>query len=400
MPSLLFLSHRIPYPPNKGDKIRAFRILEHLAARYDVHLGCFIDDPEDWAHRAKLESICAEVQCFDLPRAGAWARAVRGLVTGQPLSLAMFGHGGMSAWVRSTVAKVAPDAVFAYSSAVAQYIVDAELGRARVIMDFVDVDSDKWLQYAGESRPPMRWIYAREARLLLAFDRRMAARADGALFVSEAEAALFRRLAPEAAAKTFGIANGIDCNYFSPDHVFSSPFSGPGPHLVFTGTMDYRPNVDAVVWFVREIFPLILRRSPGATFTIVGAKPAREVSALGKVPAVSVTGPVADVRPYLRHAGVVVAPLRLARGIQNKVLEGMAMGRPVVTTPQGLEGIEASPGTHLLVAASAPEFAAAVHAAQQPTAAGLGIAARQLMAGSYAWASQLARLDQLLTDGN
>ena len=169
------------------------------------------------------------------------------------------GHVGMGA--PNFMASVAPDVVFAFSSAMGQYIVDANLGSSRVIMDFVDVDSDKWRQYAESAVPPMRWIYAREARRLLAFDRRMAAKADGAVFVSEAEAALFRSLAPEVAAKTHAVANGIDSAYFSPDHDFPSLFTGSGPHLVFTGTMDYRPNVDAVTWFVADIFPLILRRS-------------------------------------------------------------------------------------------------------------------------------------------
>jgi sugar transferase (PEP-CTERM/EpsH1 system associated) len=273
---------------------------------------------------------------------------------------------------------------------------DEWLARVRFVMDFVDVDSDKWRQYAADARPPMRWIYAREASRLLAFDRRVAARADAAVFVSEAEAALFRRLAPEVAGKTFAVSNGIDCDYFSPAHSFSSPFAGPGPHLVFTGTMDYRPNIDAVVWFARDILPLVRRALPGATFTIVGAKPARDVLALGSISEVKVTGRVDDVRPFIRHADVIVAPLRLARGIQNKVLEGMAMARPVVTTPQGLEGIDARPGAELLVATTPAEFAATVETAIGPNAHRLGEAARDLMIRSYAWSAQLAALDKLL----
>jgi sugar transferase (PEP-CTERM/EpsH1 system associated) len=396
MPNLLFLSHRIPFPPDKGDKIRAFRILEHLSARYRIHLGCFIDDAEDLAHQATLKKICAEVACFGLPAATARLRGLRGLMSGAPLSLAMFAHAGMAAWVRRTVASVAPDVVFAFSSAMGQYIIDADLGSSRVIMDFVDVDSDKWRQYAETAAPPMRWIYAREARRLLAFDRRMATRADGSVFVSEAEAALFRSLAPEVESKTHAVANGIDSAYFSPDHDFAPPFTGSGPHLVFTGTMDYRPNVDAVMWFVADIFPRILRQTPNATFTIVGAKPTPDVLNLAKTPSVFVTGRVDDVRPFVHYADVIVAPLRLARGIQNKVLEGMAMARPVVTTPQGLEGIDARHGIELLVAATADDFAAAVQTAAQPDAARLGAAARDLMVKAYAWPSQLAVLDRLL----
>lgn len=396
MPPLLLLWHRIPYPPNKGEKIRGLRVLQYLAARYQVYLGCFIDDPEDWAHRAELEKLCAEVMCFDLPRRTSLLRAARGLITGQPLSLAMFQNSGMADWVRQTLMRVAPDAVFVGSSAMAQYVIDLEFGRARVIMDFQDVDSDKWLQYAAEARPPMSWVYAREARLLLKFDRQMAARADGSVFVSEVEAELFRRLSPETAAKTYGVANGIDCEYFSPDHKFSSPFKSAGPHIVFTGTMNYRPNVDAVIWFVADILPLILAQYPGATFTIVGAQPARSVLKLAETSGVFVTGKVPDVRPYLSHADAVVAPLRLARGIQNKVMEGMAMAKTVITTPQGLEGLTAQPGQDLLVARTPKEFAASVHQALQPESASIGASARKLMATAYVWDSQLAKLDPLL----
>jgi len=395
MPSLVFLSHRIPFPPNKGDKIRAFRILEHLAATYTIHLGCFVDDPDDWQYRAKLEEFCAEVACFGLPASTAKLRALRGLLTGAPLSLAMFRHSGMAAWVEQTSARVRPDVVFAFSSAMGQYVHDTR-GKSRFIMDFVDVDSDKWRQYATQAKPPMSWIYAREAQRLLAFDRKVGAASDGAVFVSDAEAALFRELAPELADKTHAVANGIDCVYFAPNHDFPSPFAGPGPHLVFTGTMDYRPNVDAVVWFVADILPLILRQSPAATFTIVGAKPSREVAALAQTPAVTVTGKVDDVRPFLKHADVVVAPLRLARGIQNKVMEGMAMARPVVTTPQGLEGLDALHGRDLLVATTPQAFADAVHTAAQPASRHLGPAGRKLMDDSYAWASKLAVLDRLI----
>ena len=164
----------------------------------------------------------------------------------------------------------------------------------------------------------------------LAYDREVAARADASLLVSDAEAELFRRLAPESAAKIHAVANGIDCDYFSPAHTFERPFKPAGPAYVFTGTMDYRPNVGAVVWFANEIFPRIRAEQAGATFTIVGSKPAKEVAALENRDGITVTGRVADVRPYLAHADVVVAPMRIARGIQNKILEGMAMAKPVV----------------------------------------------------------------------
>jgi sugar transferase (PEP-CTERM/EpsH1 system associated) len=399
MRSLLFLCHRIPYPPDKGEKIRAFRILEHLNARFRIHLGCFIDDPADWAHTEELRAHCAELKCIGMSSMGSKFKALGGLLTGAPLTVASFANAAMGAWVTDLLAREKPEAIFLYSSAMAQFIMGRDLGDTRLVMDFVDVDSDKWRQYAETARPPMNWIYARESTKLLAYDRAVVARVDAGLLVSDAEAALFRRLAPESAAKIHAVANGIDCAFFSPTHRFDSPYTGPstgGPVFAFTGTMDYRPNVDAVVWFANEIFPNLRKHLPDAVFAIVGSKPAREVTALAQIPGIMVTGRVADVRPFVAHANVVVAPMRIARGIQNKILEGMAMAKPVVTTGQGLEGIDAISGLHLLRADTPDSFAAAVMEALGPGGSGLGRAARELMESAYSWPGRLAPLDTLL----
>lgn len=304
----------------------------------------------------------------------------------------------MGRWVSDLLSRERHDVVFVYSSAMAQYVIDRDLGGARLVMDFVDVDSDKWRQYAHEAKGPMRWVYRREASKLLAFDRQAAAKSDAGIFVSDAEAALWRTLAPEAAGKTHGIANGIDCRYFSPRHVWSSPLSGPGPHFVFTGTMDYWPNVGAVKWFAANVFPELRAARPNATFTIVGSKPTPDVTALQSHDGITVTGRVADVRPYLAHAHVAVAPMRIARGIQNKVLEAMAMAKPVVTTDQGLEGIDAEPERHLLLANTEADFFRACLRAAEPDAAAIGLSARRLMEDAYTWEGRLHRLNLLLTD--
>jgi len=395
-PALLFLCHRLPYPPDKGEKIRAFRILEHLAQRYQVHLGCFIDDADDVPHVKAVEDHCASLAWFPRSPKKTNFKALGGLLTGSSLSVASFASGRLQAWVQDRLATTKPEAIFIYSSAMAQFIDERDTS-ARVIMDFVDVDSDKWRQYATTAGFPMSWVYAREARKLLEFDRRVASEADASLFVSEAEASLFRTLSPETAATTHAMANGVDCDYFSPAHAFASPFTGPGPHLVFTGTMDYRPNVDAVVWFADEIFPAVRRAQPGATFTIVGSKPSKTVMALSARPGIAVTGRTPDVRPYLAAADVVVAPMRIARGIQNKVLEGMAMAKPVVTTSLGLEGIAAEAGRHLIVADTPGDFVKAILELEPEKGVSMGRSARQLMEGAYGWRAQLAALDRLLS---
>lgn len=304
----------------------------------------------------------------------------------------------MRRWVSDILRREKHDVVFVYSSAMAQYVMDHDLGGARLVMDFVDVDSDKWRQYASEAKAPMRWVYRREAHKLLAFDRKVAARADAGILVSDVEAALWRTLAPEAATKTHGIANGIDCRYFSPRHVWSNPLTGPGPHFVFTGTMDYWPNVDAVKWFAKAVFPKLRAGRPDATFTIVGSKPTADVTALQSQAGVHVTGRVADVRPYLAHAHAAVAPMRIARGIQNKILEAMAMARPVVAAQCCVDAIDAQPGHELVGAESVTDYVTAVaRLLDQPALADtIGAAGRQRVLNSYSWDAHLSRLDRFL----
>jgi sugar transferase (PEP-CTERM/EpsH1 system associated) len=231
---------------------------------------------------------------------------------------------------------------------------------------------------------------------LLAFERRAALAFEHTIFVSQAECRRFETLAPEVAGRVGWCDNGVDLAKFSPAHAFPSPFSAGGQDLVFTGTMDYWPNVDAVQWFAREVLPFLQPNSPGLRFWIVGANPTNEVQQLAELPGVYVTGRVADTRPYLAHAAAVVAPLRIARGIQNKVLEAMAMARPVIASPQAFEGVRATPGCALLVADGASATARQIAAVLQGRYPGIGAAARAAMEQNYHWAMTLASLDPLI----
>ncbi|MCG6940119.1 MAG: TIGR03087 family PEP-CTERM/XrtA system glycosyltransferase [Thiohalocapsa sp.] len=379
---VLLLCHRIPYPPDKGDKIRSHRWLTSLAARYRVHLGAFVDDPNDWAHAERLRTLCAEVCLRPLPPVRARLRGLPALLTTTPLTVACYADRQMAAWVRRLCATRTLSRVIVFSSAMAQYALLPEAAGLRRVIDYVDVDADKWRQYAERKRAPMSWLYAREARCLLAYDARVARAFAASLFVSAPEAALFLRMtgAPGSAA----VPNGVDSAYFAPMAARPSPFNDSVQVLVFTGAMDYWANVDAVRWFAAEVWPLVRQRMSSARFYVVGARPTREVSKLvGE--GIVVTGRVPDVRPYLQHAAAVVAPMRIARGIQNKVLEGMAMGRVVVTTPMGLEGIDAEPGRHLLVADEPADMAEQLVAALQGRHARVGTAARQLIGDAYDW---------------
>lgn len=400
MRELLFLAHRIPYPPNKGDKIRSWNILQYLAEHFRVHLGCFIDDPDDEVHRPVLENICESTKFVRLNPTIARLRSLTALLTGAPLTLPYFWNSDLSRWAGDQIRQHEIEHIFVFSSSMAQYATGADAERARRVVDFVDIDSDKWRQYAAAKSWPASWIYGREGRTLLDYERKIAKMADASLFVSDAEAGLFRELAPDSADKTGALNNGVDYEYFDPAVELEDPFSGESEALVFTGAMDYWANIDAVVWFAEEIFPAIRAKRPAAEFWIVGTRPAPLVTTLESHPGIHVTGSVPDVRPYIRHAKAVVAPLRLARGIQNKVLEAMAMARPVVASPEALEGITARLDEEIVRADGAAEFIKqTLTVLDDPESDTMGDRARQRVIEDYGWPSNLERLKTLLENG-
>lgn len=391
------LVHRIPYPPNKGDKIRSYHLLQQLSQHFKVHLATFVDDADDWQHVERVQALCASSHFAPLNPARARLRSLAALPGKRSLSLDYYRDAALARWVADAVRLHGIDRALVFSSAMAQY-AEAVPGPRRVV-DFCDVDSEKWRQYAENKGFPMNLVYAREARQLLRYERAVAASCGAALFVSEPEAALFRQLAPESAARIGYFSNGVDTGYFSPHRAYDNPYPDGQQAVVFCGAMDYWPNVDAVSWFAREVFPALKARHAGAAFYIVGARPTAEVTQLASLPGVVVTGTVPDVRPYVAHAAVCVAPLRVARGIQNKVLEAMSMGKTIVVSPQALEGIDAAPGAELLLAAGAAEFGAAVGAALESPSAQIGAAARTRVEDSYSWSRNLAPVIAALKGG-
>jgi sugar transferase (PEP-CTERM/EpsH1 system associated) len=390
---LLFLAHRIPYPPNKGDKIRSFHLLRHLGKRHEVHLGAFVDDPDDWQYRDALEPYCASIRLLPLNPRRARLASLVGLLTGEALTLPYYRNRELARWAQelADAGKVARGVAF--SSAMAQFM---PTGLSRRVLDMVDVDSDKWSQYAATQRWPLAWVYAREGRKLAEWEARVAQDFDATLLVSRDEAALLQRRAPAARHKIGVFENGVDADYFSPARDYPNPFAPGVQGVVFTGAMDYWPNIDAVTWFAERIFPAVRHAEPAAQFTIVGSRPGEAVRSLARQPGVVVTGSVPDVRPYLAHAACVVAPLRIARGVQNKVLEAMAMARPVVASTQAAEGIRAEAGRDFFLAEGEAEFAHAVVARLQtfsPVAC-----ARDCILAHYDWARNLGAIDPLFED--
>jgi sugar transferase (PEP-CTERM/EpsH1 system associated) len=394
MEGLLFLAHRIPFPPNKGDKIRSYHLLRHLAARYEVHLGAFVDDPDDWRYREALAPYCASIKLLPLRPRAARLASLAGLLTGEALTLPYYRSRALRRWADALADAGKVSRGLAFSSAMAQFMPPR---LARRVLDMVDVDSDKWLQYAPTQRWPMSWIYAREGRKLAAWEAAVARAFDATLLVSHDEAALLRRRVPQARDRIHAFENGVDAAYFSPARDYPNPYAAGVRGVVFTGAMDYWPNVDAVTWFAERVFPAVRDRVAGAQFTIVGSRPAAAVQALARQPGVVVTGGVPDVRPYLAHAGCAVAPLRIARGIQNKVLEAMAMARPVVASAQAAEGLRAEAGRDYFLAQGEAEFAHAVVA--QLRADAVADRARACILAHYDWGRNLAAIDPLFASG-
>ena len=378
MAKLLYLVHRMPYPPNKGDKVRSYHLLKHLVAQHEVHLGTFVDDPDDLQHLPTLRALCADVCAVPLTPRMARLKSLTGLLHGEPLTLRYYQSEVLHAWVARSMAVHAFDAAVVFSSSMAPYALRQPA--LPMLADLVDVDSAKWTEYAERHRWPMSWLYRREGERLLAYERDVVASARRSFLVTEKEVALFSRLAPESRGQV--------------DAALPSPFAPDELPLVFTGAMDYWPNVDAVRWFADQALPALRQRWPALRLHIVGRSPTPEVQALAGA-AVNVTGTVPDVRPYLQHAAVVVAPLRLARGVQNKVLEAMAMARPVVAAGHCVEAIDARAGRDILAATEADDYVAQVGAllADSALAAAVGQAGRACVLSHYSWQARLSGID-------
>lgn len=397
MAEILFLVHRAPWPPDRGDRIRSWHMFEALARLAPVHVAALADNAEAAeTAREKMTPLCKSlmIQVRKVSRPAALMQAV---LRGEPVSNHLFRNAQLARHVDGLAGQGGITHIIAFSGQMAQYIPTGFDGP--VLMDFVDVDSAKFATYAEQDKhQPLNWVHAREARTLGAYEAEVARRVDASLFVSEAEAALFRSRSGLGADKVRAVENGIDTDRFDPAVTHEPVGVGGGPLAVFTGQMDYRPNIDAVRWFATDILPLIHERHPQARFAIVGRAPTDEVRALEKLPGVTVTGEVPDVRPWLVAADAVVAPLLLARGVQNKLLEAMAMGRPVVASAAAAEGIDAAPGEHLLVADDMAEMAAAVCTLfeDRGAAAKMGHAARARMIARYGWEARLAPLGDLL----
>ncbi|HHI79799.1 MAG TPA: TIGR03087 family PEP-CTERM/XrtA system glycosyltransferase [Planctomycetes bacterium] len=392
---IVLLAHRMPWPPNRGDRITTWNLLRHFhEAGAQLRVGCFQVPGEDGPALEHLRSLGIEVFAAPIHPRLRKLTSLLGLLGREALTLRYFHDKELLEELRRWIEEFRPDLCLAYSSSMGWYFLQPGIAGAKVpmITHFAELDSDKWEQYAGHSGILGRWIYGREARSLLAFERELARAMDLNLVVSPLEKTLFETRIPGAPVEV--LPNGVDLETFRPGTLEEREEAT----LIFTGVMNYHPNVDGVLAFVEEAWPQIQKKQENSRFIVLGSKPSAPIQRLGSRPGIEVTGFVEDTRPWFRRASIAVVPLRIARGIQNKVLEAMAMGLPVVCTKKAFEGIDARPGEELIVVNHIAEMTEPILdlMARPEERARMGKAARKAVEERYDWTKIFERLDGYL----
>ncbi len=389
---ILYLVHRIPFPPDKGDKIRSFRWLNHLAEKHRIHLVTLYDDPNDLIHLDALSEYCATLRAFRLNPLSAKLRAFFALASKGPLSLPYFFHPEAKKAVSEIFSREPIDLALVYSSSMGQYVESSN--HVPRILDMVDVDSAKFASYAELGTGIQSRIYGLEARRLARYEESQVRSMDRIILCTEPEAELLSRRVRDTRS-VVAIGNGT-----VPPRESDIPAERPSSKIVFVGAMDYQPNVDAVVFAAKEIMPRVREKEPEASFVIVGRDPTAEVKKLGTLPGISVTGPVKNINTYLADACLSLVPLRIAQGIQNKVLEAMAWALPVVTNKRIAISLESDDSSILCSAETAEEYAEEVLRllGDAKLRQSIGKKAREFVIDNFSWEPRLAQLDRLIEE--
>ncbi len=330
--NVLFLCQRFPYPPDRGDRIRSFHTLRQLVKRHRVTVGCVTSEDTSDEHRSVMTQMVDELHVGELTRA-RWMRVMSSVARGRSATEAAFMSPQLQRTLDGKLAGGEFDAAFVFCSSMWPYVAKHS-SNLKVLVDLVDIDSQKWFDLGRQTRGPKSLIYKLEARRTRSLEIEITRQAP-VIVVSRREANILADFAPAASCHV--ISNGVDLDYF---HSSQPVPSKAPPRCVFVGVQNYEPNVDGIEWFCQEIWPAVKAQVPDAELDIVGKSPAPRVMALASQAGVNVTGSVPDVRPYVENASVVIAPLRVARGIQNKVLEAMSMSRAVVSSMQALDGLD------------------------------------------------------------
>lgn len=392
-PRVLYITHRVPWPPDRGDRIRTWNVLKYLSVRADVDLACLADEPVSEATMTELRRVSRRLAV--IPHAGKkrYAAGLMSLAAGNTVTEGLFNCRALKQTLQQWDRTCLYTALLASSSGVARYLFEPFLRQpATRWVDLTDVDSQKWLDYSRSSSFPMSMVYAAEGRRLRRVEQMLAERCERLLVVSNAERDLFRSFCPTD--RIHAVSNGVDSTFFAP-----SEKSKVDPHsCVFVGVMNYKPNADAAIWFADHVFPKLQQKYPDASFRIVGKSPTADVQNLAMRPGIEVTGSVPDVRPWLYRSTCAVVPLHIARGVQNKVLEAMSCGRPVICSPSPLKGLAAEPGLHLLQADSAEEWVQSISRVFDDTCLQeeLGMAGAAYVQLRHSWDQCLAPLDDML----
>jgi sugar transferase (PEP-CTERM/EpsH1 system associated) len=386
---ILYVCHRFPYPPKRGGKIRPFNMIRHLSARHEVTVASLARSADEAREGAGLARHCSAYEMGRVDDRVQALRMVARLPTPTPSSFGFFHSPDLARRVRRLLAAQRFDLIFVHCSSAAQYV--AHVRNVPKVLDFGDMDSQKWLEYARYKPFPLSFGYWLEGRKLERTERRLAARFDLCTATTRAEWETLNGYGTGVPTDWF--PNGVDASYFTPD---GGPFDRD--LISFVGRMDYYPNQQCMLEFCRTTLPLIRAQRPAVKLLIVGADPSPEIRRLASVPGVSVTGSVPDVRPFVRRSALMVAPLRIARGTQNKLLEAMAMGVPVVTSPAAAGGVDALDQKHFLVASTPKEVCRAVlRVLEDPgERERLARAGRARMLSHHDWNRSMQRLDRIL----
>lgn len=412
--NLLLLAHRVPYPADKGEKIRTFNHLKYLVGKgHNVAVFAPLENSDDLKFAEQL-SEKLNIRVVHAPLDNRHVRILRGLTTKQALSVTNFHSTELQNKLKSVIASEQPDAIMCTSSAMAKYVFHSSTAALikeqdiRLVMDFMDLDSLKWQQYAARKPWPLSLIYKRESKLLSAFESKVLDDFDASLFVSKEEKDLLHNN-PELRSKVHVVSNGVDRAAYYPSGGPANSqtankstevdlFNDGSPIILFTGVMDYFPNEDAVIWFADAVWPSLIQKYPLAKFVIAGMRPSRKVSELETRTGIEVTGYLDDILPYYQQADFLVAPFRVARGIQNKVMQAMACGLPVLASPEGATGINCVNNEHLVIASTSDDYLNAIELLTADAASYRRISqgGLELVAKQYSWDSENTKLEQIL----
>ena len=396
MKSLLFLSHRIPYPPNKGDKIRAFHFLKYFSQRYKVYVGTFIDDPEDKKYASEMEQFCEEIFYVTISPKSAKVKSLLGLLENKALSIKYYENKYMENWISEIIQQASIDNIFVFCSSIAPFVMNKKYENKFKVLDMVDVDSLKWKEYAEKSNFLLACLYKRESRLLSKLEVEYTNNFNKTLLVTNEEVEEFKSISGKILNAPVAINNGVDTHYFDPNIPIQDYYDSRYFNIVFTGVMNYKPNEDAVTWFVGEILPELIKIKSNIHFHIVGASPSKVVEKLEQANCVTVVGRVDDIRSYIKYADLVVAPLKTARGIQNKVLEAMAMQKPVIMTSVAAAGINNFPYRKNLIADNKEDYVKKIKFYfNTDVSKQHGGELREYILDNFSWQSTFTKLDDM-----